>query len=212
MALLDDFVWGRGAHRRRDPRDPPDQGARRARAHPTDRRSEVPPQARTRLSLGRRIHRTAAAAAARRAGACDDHRARPLARAWGPRAGGSCDAHRGVPILRAHSEPVVPDEWRPERRAPAAARAHASARAGARHDADRPARGLPASDPPQPGRDGAPLLRARLAAALVREQGARQHLIGDPGLGEERELVRLRQGVGDLGDRGRIGDRTALAD
>ena len=43
-------------HRRRRPRGAPHEGAHRARAHPARRGSAVPPQARARLALRRRVH------------------------------------------------------------------------------------------------------------------------------------------------------------
>ena len=47
-------------------RDPPHEGAHRARTHPARRRPAVPPQARTRLTVRRRVHRAARTARTRR--------------------------------------------------------------------------------------------------------------------------------------------------
>ena len=56
----------RAVPRRRRARGPPHEGAHRARAHPARRGPAVPPQARARLAVRRRVHRAAPAARARR--------------------------------------------------------------------------------------------------------------------------------------------------
>ena len=54
------------ADRRGHPRDPPHEGPHRARAHARRRGPRVPPQARSGLAVGHRVHRAAAAAPPRR--------------------------------------------------------------------------------------------------------------------------------------------------
>ena len=55
------YVYREPVLRRVAPRDPPDEGAHRARAHPARRGRALPPQARSRVAVGRRVHRAARA-------------------------------------------------------------------------------------------------------------------------------------------------------
>ena len=68
MDVLDEHVWEPRSVGRRRPGDPPDEGPHRARAHPGRRGPAVPPQARPRLAVRRRVDGAAAAAAPRRPG------------------------------------------------------------------------------------------------------------------------------------------------
>ena len=65
-ALADDFVLPAPDDRRRRARDPTHEGAHRTRAHPSRRGSAVPPEARARFAVRRRVHRAVAAARPRR--------------------------------------------------------------------------------------------------------------------------------------------------
>ena len=90
---------GRAALRRRSPRDPAHQGARRERTHPRQRGRAVPPEARPRQPVRHRVRRAAAATRARSSQPGHDRRARRTSRRERARRGGSRRAHGGVPVL-----------------------------------------------------------------------------------------------------------------
>jgi hypothetical protein len=153
MALLDDFVWGRGLS------DDEIREIRRIKARVE--RERIPPtdDPKFHLKLGRGslsdIEFTAQLLQPQHdAGAGDDHR-RTYCESAGPESADH-DAHRGVPVPRTHRNRFLTSGGSMTR--PAAARAHESARG-------RSTPRRPASDyrrvTDAAGRDGAPLLRAR---------------------------------------------------
>ena len=161
MDLLEEFVWRAGTVRRRRARDPPDQGAHRARADPARRGPCVPPQARPRLAVRRRVDGAAACSWTRgirspsTTGALDAPRRRRC-----PRCSDADVLATAYRFCESHQEPALPRRQRP--------RSTPCQRTGRRLCCGWPARwtpplsaarGLPASHPPRPSSRRAPVLR-----------------------------------------------------
>src|SRR5690606_25173752 len=145
-------------HRGRHPRGAAHEGPHRAGAHRPGGGPDVPPEARPRLAVRRRVHRAAPPAPAPRART--EHDRGPPRPAGGrpPRRGRRRGAGGGLPVLRGDPGPQLPGR-RPRRLVADATRADHPPGPLPRADGPGPARGVPPAHPPGPARRRARLLR-----------------------------------------------------